>query len=116
MAPKPIYASPGEQNACPGHRRKSVGFTFDEWWEEAMRPRKRPHTPSMPGERPYGAILWPSDNIERTQWRRAIEFAEEAWRRFYEGLEPEPGTEAVGTLLRALREGALSDLSLVPAA
>jgi hypothetical protein len=73
-------------------RRRGLGF--EEWWEEAVRPRKRVVMTNDPDPPPH-AVRWPSDRNDRVEWRDAILDAKEGWRRAYEQVERSPFDEAL---------------------
>jgi hypothetical protein len=83
MAPPQRYPKPHKQLGrlmVMGRRR---GLSFEQWWDEAVRPGKRV-VMTNDADPPAGAVLWPSDRNDRIEWRAAILDAEEGWRRAYE--------------------------------
>lgn len=70
-------------------RARALGYSFDDFWRLAMRPRKPPITPKVPREKwPPDAVVWPRDSRDREVWISATNAARDGWRRAYEGIAP----------------------------
>lgn len=107
---------------------KQRGLSFEEWWIEATRPRccwrcrparvtlqpdcpecgKRTQGPApvvpTTADKPPGAVVWPSDSIDRRTSLAAIDESRDGWERAYTGQPPLKREEAIPKLFRALLE------------
>lgn len=89
MAPAPTYELPPAQMLALAMAARRRGLDFEEFWMEAVRPgRKQGRITTAHPDPPAGAVRWPSEWSEGTQWREAVVATKEAWRRRYEGEEP----------------------------
>lgn len=89
------------------------GLTFEEWWEEAVRPGRTPVMTNTPSPPPF-AVRWPSDRNDRIEWLNATvgdpeardvrerEGAKEGWRRAYEQQVPSRAEEALAFVADSL--------------
>lgn len=103
------YPAPHSQLSALAVDAKRRGMSFEEFWEEAARPRRcracelstllpecpecgartvgpTPVTVSDP-DPPVRAVLWPTDSVDRRTWLGAVDESREGWQRAYEGLE-----------------------------
>lgn len=102
--------------AAAGRR---AGLTFDEWWEEAVRPGLPPVITTNRREiRPERCVVWPSDSQDCKSWRVATEDVRDGWRRSYEQIRPERREAALRILAPALAallgHGPLPELPELP--
>lgn len=97
MAPQPTYDPPHVQLGRLMVQARRRGLSFDEWWEEAVRPHK-PLVMTNTVDPPEGAVRWPSDRNPRVDWQVAIHGSREGWRRSFE-RRPPTVQEAALTLL-----------------
>lgn len=103
------YPSPHNQLLELAVAAKQRGLPFEEFWREAVRPRRckdcehetiQIECPRCGGktvgpaplivsgsERPPGAVLWPTDTKDRRTWLYGVDESREAWRRAYEKAE-----------------------------
>lgn len=82
------------------------GLSFEEWWEEAVRPDASLVMTTHPNP-PEGAVRWPTDKTDREAWRAATIEAKSGWRRAYEQARPSRAEEAIAFLADAI--GALAN-------
>lgn len=111
MAPRPQYATPIAQMTVLAADARDRGLSFDEWWEEAIRPGRGAVTPTTPGgRRPAGCVVWPNDSFDQRTWREAILQSKEAWRRAYDREPVTRGDAALRLLAPALERAGLAEL------
>lgn len=104
MAARQRYPSPPEQLRELAGFYRSVGASFDEFWEMTVRPGAPPFATTTPlGELPEHVVIWPSDSQDRRAWQLAMADAREGWRRAYEGVPPTSSERSL-TLLAPLLE------------
>lgn len=96
------------------------GLTFEEWWEEAMRPGCAIVMVTTPNP-PRGAVRWPTDRNDRVNWQASLKSSKAGWRRAYERRRPTSAEAALALLapgLEALEavadERALEEIDDVP--
>lgn len=108
MAARAKYPAPHEQLSALAREARLAGISFDEFWEEAIRPGQSPVTWQTPEDlRPYGAVIWPRDTTDRNISIAATLGAREGWKRAYDRLPPHKGEKALARLrpgLEALAE------------
>lgn len=76
------------------------GLTFDEWWDEAVRPRRSQRlvtSATLAENRPACAVMWPADTKDRQLVRAATLDSREGWQRAY---DREPASRAERALLQ----------------
>lgn len=97
MAPQPIYDPPHVQLGRLVVDAQARGLTFEEFWDEAVRPNKTwvMTTAKAP---PVGAVKWPTDRTDRESWKAAIMATKEGWRRVYDGEQATSQETALGLL------------------
>lgn len=105
MAPPVTYAPPHKQLGRLMIAARRRGLSFEEWWSEAVRPRKPLVMVTHPNP-PAGAVRWPTDRNDRVTWQAATNEAREGWRRAYERETPTRAEEAIAFLGDAI--GALA--------
>lgn len=97
MAPQPTYEPPHVQLGRLLLAARRRGLSFDEAWNEAVRPGKTVVMTNTPNP-PAGAVRWPSDRNDRVTWQAATLDAKDGWRRAYD-REPPSKQEAALALL-----------------
>lgn len=109
MAPSPSYELPPVQLRRLAVAARRRGLSFEAFWVEAIRPGKKQGrvTTAHPSP-PAGAVRWPSEWSEGTEWRRAVLSMRDAWCRAYVGEEPTRGERAVIALGDSI--GVLADV------
>lgn len=112
MAPPRLYELPNEQLVRLLREARGRALSFDEAWEEAMRPDKSIVMSTSRGA-PAGAVRWPTDRSDREAWRWALVSSKEGWRRAYEMQPMTPQERAISELAGALQ--ALDDTAGVMA-
>lgn len=96
MAPAPSYDLPPVQLRRLAVLARRRGLSFEEFWIEAVRPgKKQGRVTTAHPDPPAGAVRWPSEWSEGTQWRAAIIELKGAWCRAYDGEEPTGPERAV---------------------
>jgi hypothetical protein len=86
-------------------KAKALGLSFEEWWELARRPGKKPLTVQHGGD-PGLAVLWPTDTVDRRLWLGAVDGSKDGWQAAYEGSPAERRHEALDRLREHLRHAA----------
>lgn len=94
MAPRPTYDPPHVQLGELMVIARRRGLSFEQWWEEAVRPHKPLIMVTHPSP-PPGAVRWPTDRNDRVTWQAAIRSAKAGWRRVYERKQPTRQEEAL---------------------
>lgn len=94
------------------------GLTFDEFWQEAVRPQCSIVMVTTP-DPPRGAVRWPTDRTDRLNWQAAINSSKAGWHRAYERRRPSepeaaldilrPGLAALEEVAEARAEAELDD-------
>lgn len=70
---------------------RARGLSFEEFWQEAVRPGLPPVTwRTPPARRPEGCVVWPNDTDDRANAREvhADPNVIDGWRRAYEEKPP----------------------------
>jgi hypothetical protein len=109
MAPRPTYTKPHKQLLRLMAQARRRGLSFEEAWEEAMRPGRGVVMTNTPNP-PAGAVRWPTDWNDRSEWMAALLGTEEpdengvreAWERAYKREAPARGENALAFLADAL--------------
>lgn len=77
------------------------GLTFEEFWEEAVRPQRSLVMVTTPNP-PRGAVRWPTDRNDRLGWQDAIRASKAGWHRAFERAAPTQPEAALALLAPAL--------------
>lgn len=101
MAPQPTYESPHVQLGRLMVAARRRGLSFEEFWMEAVRPRKPIVMVTHP-DPPEGAVRWPTDRNQRVDWQVGISGSKEGWQRAYERRVPTRSEAALGLLAPGL--------------
>ncbi len=97
MAPSPTYAAPHVQLGRLMVAARRRGVSFEEWWEEAMRPGASLVMQTHPNP-PAGAVRWPTDRADRVAWQQALTATREAWRGSFMRRPATSAERALGVL------------------
>lgn len=118
MAPRPTYDPPHVQLGQLMLAARRSGTSFEEWWEEAVRPGESLVLTSTPDPRAR-CVRWPSDYHDRATWRAAVLGSKDGWRRAFEREPPTeqeaalallaPGLEALDSVADERAAGELGD-------
>lgn len=121
MAPRPTYDPPHVQLGELMLKARRRGLSFEQWWEEAVRPQKSLIMVTHPNP-PEGAVRWPTDRNDRETWKAAIRGSKAGWRRAYERCHPTRQEEALrylgedlGVLEEVMAERTAVELDDAPA-
>lgn len=112
MAAHRLYQTPREQLFVLAVQARRRGLSFDEFWDEAVRPNLPPIT-RRHVDPPDNCVVWPSDTADRNAERAATSGAREGWRRAYEGRDPLPREKALPILAAHLVHASDSSEELV---
>lgn len=110
MAPPLRYPSPAKQLVTLGQIARAQGRSFDDFWQEAVRPGMPPVTTRKLGPNgelddiPTGAVIWPSDTADRAIEQGATEALKEAWRRAYDREPETPADRGIKALYAIITE------------
>src|SRR5438105_1010895 len=111
------YPTPHEQLRILASRAQVRGLSFDEFWEEAVRPGRPAVTTWHLGQPAIierwdvhldFVIVWPHDTADRKLYQSATAAMREGWRRAYEGTTQTRGELALASLFAALEAPAAS--------
>ena len=103
MAPTPEYLSPVQQLGELGVKARKRGLTFEEFWNEAVRPDARGVVMTTTPNAPATAVRWPSNTKQREEWLEVVLDGKETWRSAYEGVSSSSEELALRTV-RDMRE------------
>lgn len=101
MAAPAKYEAPHVQLGRLMVEARRRGLTFEEWWEEAIRPQ-RALVMVTTANPPRGAVRWPTDRNDRLSWQDAIRSSKAGWHRAYERKAPTVAEAALMLLAPAL--------------
>lgn len=109
MPARQRYLAPHEQLRALGMKAQRRGVTFEDFWQQALRPGEplvTTETVKTISPSPIHAIVWPKDSGDRANAMAAIRGTEEGWRRAYEGVPPNNGEVALTVLNQLAVEAA----------
>lgn len=97
MAAARKYPRPDEQLVAILAAARRRGLSFEEAWDEAVRPARPVSSPT----RPPTAVGFPADFPERAAWKDALAATRSAWERAF-NREPPSAVDVAMEMLRPL--------------